>query len=65
MSYKNRYYKLFLKDIFDSANKILEYTKDYNQEKFLKDFKTIDAVEYILYLLQKLQNSYLIMLKMI
>ena len=39
MSYKNRDYKLFLKDILDCANKILEYTKDYNNEKFLTDLK--------------------------
>lgn len=46
MSYKNRNYKLFLRDILDSANKILEYTKDYNEENFYADTKTLEAVEY-------------------
>lgn len=46
MSYKNRNYKLFLKDILDSANKILEYTKGYNKESFYADSKTLEAVEY-------------------
>jgi len=51
MSYKNRNYKLFLKDILDSSNKILEYTKNYNKESFLADIKTTEAVEYNLILI--------------
>ena len=46
MSYKNRDYKLFLKDILESVNKILEYTKNYEYEDFFADLKTIEAVEY-------------------
>jgi len=36
--------KLLLGDIIDSANKILDYTKDLTYEEFIKDSKTIDAV---------------------
>ena len=35
---------LYIEDIYFSCNKIANYTKDYNFEKFRKDEKTVDAV---------------------
>ncbi len=35
---------LLVEDILDSANKILDYTKDLSFQEFIKDGKTIDAV---------------------
>ena len=35
---------LLVKDIIDSANKILDYTKSLSFQEFTKDGKTIDAV---------------------
>ena len=36
--------KLLVGDILDSAGKILEYTKGFNFEDFIKDSKTADVV---------------------
>ncbi len=46
MNYRNRDYKLFLKDILEACNNILEHTKNYSCEDFFADKKTIDAVDY-------------------
>jgi len=37
-------YKFYLEDIEEAINKIVEYTKGYDKERFLSDKKTIDAV---------------------
>ncbi|HHT9132200.1 MAG TPA: HepT-like ribonuclease domain-containing protein [Candidatus Tripitaka californicus] len=39
-----RDYKLFVKDIWDSINKIEEFTKGLGFEEFIKDDKTVSAV---------------------
>lgn len=39
-----RDYKFFLTDIFESIEKILEFTKDMNFEEFVEDDKTASAV---------------------
>jgi uncharacterized protein with HEPN domain len=39
-----REWQLFAKDILRSINRILEYTEEMNQEEFLHDYKTFDAV---------------------
>ncbi len=36
--------KLLVEDILESAQKILDYTKDLNFNEFISDSKTIDAV---------------------
>ena len=36
--------KLLLEDIFESAEKILQYTKGISFEEFSEDNKTVDAV---------------------
>lgn len=36
--------KVYLDDIQEAIQKIEEYTKDYDNEKFTKDPKTVDAV---------------------
>ena len=40
----NREYNLYLKDIYDSIEKIEDYVKDLSFEGFDQDAKTIDAV---------------------
>ena len=35
---------LFVEDVIESANKILDYTKSLSFEDFIKDGKTVDAV---------------------
>lgn len=35
---------LLIEDIISSCNKILDYTKDFSEEEFKEDDKTIDAV---------------------
>ena len=42
MSKRNDY--LLIEDIISSCNKILNYTKDFSEETFIEDDKTIDAV---------------------
>lgn len=42
---KQRNYIFFLKDMQNAVNKILRYTENIDFEIFLKDEKTIDAVE--------------------
>ncbi len=39
-----RDYKLFLEDIIEAAEKIETYTRGMNEESFLADSKTVDAV---------------------
>ena len=36
--------KLLVEDILESCYKILDYTRDFSFENFIKDFKTVDAV---------------------
>lgn len=47
MTYKERDYKLFLVDMIEASDKILEYTKnckDYHN--FIAEIKIVDAVQY-------------------
>ena len=37
--------KLYVKEIIEHTEYIQEYTKDFTYEQFLKDRKTIDAVD--------------------
>ena len=39
-----REWRFFLKDIKESIDKIIKYTKDMNKNQFLSDDKTFDAV---------------------
>jgi uncharacterized protein with HEPN domain len=39
-----REWKLFLKDVNKSINRIIEYTEGMDREEFFRDYKTFDAV---------------------
>lgn len=54
MSKRKREWKLFIYDISECIDKIIEYTNNLNFEDFSKDQKTIDAVIRNLKLLVKL-----------
>jgi uncharacterized protein with HEPN domain len=44
MKKEERTYKMYLEDILNSINRILEYTHDFSFVEFKKDYKTVDAV---------------------
>lgn len=42
---KKRDYRFFVQDILNSVNKILKYTENITFDEFIKDEKTIEAIE--------------------
>lgn len=44
MKKEDRSDKLYLEDLLTAMNRIAEYIEGYNFDKFIKDYKTVDAV---------------------